>query len=182
MKLVIAICALALMTCSWANDPRQDAIWSAIDDAMIEYVDHHFHEGDFPRAIQGLRFRYAMHPDDWEAMSDLGWMLESTEREDEALAIYMKYRRDYPTRRDASYSVVQYWFKKKSFAKIPALVEPELTKKPHPNMYRWLAHSYDRLGRYADSIRVWDALIALVPSDAQAKNNRAKVFGKLKVS
>lgn len=121
-----------------------------------------------------------MYPDDWEAMSDLGWLLESTEREDEALAMYMKYRRDYSTRRDAAYSVVQYWFKKKSYAKIPALVEPELAKKPHPNMYRWLAHAYDRLGRYADSIRVWDALIALVPSDAQAKNNRAKVLGKIK--
>lgn len=180
MKLVVVGLVLGLVPISWAQDPRQDAVWDAIDEAMIQYVDQNFHDGDLPRAIQGLRFRYAMHPDDWEAMSDLGWLLESTDSQDEALGLYMKYRRDYPDRRDACYSVAQFWFLKKSYAKIPALVEPELKKTPHPNMYRWLAHSYDRLGRYRDSVRVWDALIALLPGDLPAKSNRNRVLAKIK--
>lgn len=175
----VVVAILSLVGFARADDPRQDAIWEAIDEVLVGYIDHQFHEGDFPRAIQALRLRYSMHPDDWEAVTDLGWLLESTDHEDEALAIYMKYRRDYPERRDAAYSVVEFWFKKKAYAKIPALVEPELRKEPHANMYRWLAHSYDRLGRYTDAIRVWDALIALT-DDGAAKANRAKVFGKIK--
>ena len=159
---------------------RQEAIWNEVDEQLIAYVDGNFHDGDIPRAIHGCRLRYVMHPDDWDAVTDLGWLLESTEREGEALSMYIKYQSDYPERRDSAYAVVEFWFRKKAYAKIPPLVEPELAKTPHANMYRWLAHSYEKLGRYLDSVRVWDELLALSPGDQAAKNNRERVKQKLK--
>ncbi len=158
---------------------RQDAIWDEIDMQMIAFSDFWFHEGDFPKVIQVLRFRYELHPDDWEAVSDLGWMLESTDRPEEALSMYVRYRKEYPARRDAAYSETEFYFRNKAYAKVPPLVEPELSKRPHANMYRWLAHAYDKLGRFRDSIRVWDLLIGVDPSDQAAKNNRERVRKKL---
>lgn len=185
MKKILSFVAMSLlMGIAWGKPQitpsRQDAIWDEVDTQVVMYADAHFHAGDFPRAIRGLRFRYAMHPDDWDVVTDLGWMLESTDREDEALAMYMKYHSSYPDRRDAAYSEVEFWFKKKAYAKVPPLVEPELAKRPHPNMYRWLAHSYEKLNRFSDSIRIWDLLLELTPNDEAAKNNRRRVEGKLK--
>ncbi len=182
MRIVAGITALALSALALAQaspTDRQAAIWNEVETQMVQYVDSHFHEGDFPRVIQVLRFRYAMHPGDYEVMSDLGWMLENTERHDEALSMYIRYRQTFPQRADAAYAEAEFYFRKKAYAKIPPLLEPELRKVLPPNMYRVLAHSYERLGRLQDSMRVWDRYIGLAPEDQTAKNNRERVRGKI---
>ena len=59
------------------------------------------------------------------------------------------------------------------------LVVPTLERHLHPNSYRILAHSYERLGRFKDSKRVWEAYLQVHPEDETAKKNLQRVIGKI---
>lgn len=173
---------MALTACVWAapNQQRMDAIWRGVHDRLIKQNDYWFEAGDFPRTINTLRLAIQVFPDDYEAATNLGWLLESTEQNDEALAVYIRFGKENPNDPDSAYPEANFYFMKKAYAKVPSLLEPTLKGKPHPNSFRILAHSYERLGLLKDSQRVWQALIALTPDDDAAKNNLRRVENKLK--
>ncbi|MBN8689662.1 MAG: hypothetical protein J0L72_02590 [Armatimonadetes bacterium] len=163
-------------------DEREQDIMFAAHDAMSEQVDVWFHGTDFPRCIQLLYFQYEIDQHDYELATNLGWLLESTDRHNEALAIYIRYRKDNLTDPDAALPEAQYYFMRKAYAKVPPLVEPALAKNPHPNMYRILAHSYEKMGMLGDCLRIWNKYLALNPSDLAAKKNRDRVKQKLEAA
>lgn len=162
------------------DSPRLRAIWLAAHERLELQNDYWFDAGDFPRTIQTLRMMQSIYPHDYESATNLGWLLESTEQWDEALAVYIRYGKENPHDPDAAYPEANFYFMKKAYAKVPPLLEPALTRKPHANSFRILAHSYERLGMLKDSARVWNAYIALVPSDGAAKVNLARVERKMK--
>ena len=61
----------------------------------------------------------------------------------------------------------------------PILEEAIKNDKVHPNNFRLLAHSYERLGKLNDAKRVWDRYISLAPGDLPAKVNLKRVEGKI---
>ena len=181
---VLSIVTLSLLalpgSASQKESERIQAIWQAAHDRIVQQNDYWFDEGDFPRTIQALRMMTAVWPYDYESATNLGWLLESTDQYDEALAVYIRYGKENPQDPDAAYPEANFYFMKKAYAKVPPLLEPALAKKPHPNCYRILAHSYERLGLLKDSARVWNDYIALAPKDTAAKNNLARVERKMK--
>ncbi len=180
--LLIAIGVVCLVPVSFAGQPskaRMDRIWKAANDRMVEQNDHWFKKGDFPRAIQLMRYQVELAPWDYEAVTNLGWLLESTKQYDEALAVYIKFRLRNKSNVEAAFPEADFYFKRRAYAKVPPLLEPTIAKKPHPNSYRTLAHSYERLGLLKDSQRVWEGLIKLTPDDGAAKLNLDRVKKKL---
>jgi tetratricopeptide (TPR) repeat protein len=163
------------------DPPRVRAIWQAAHSRLELQNDYWFEAGDFPRTIQALRVMQNLYPYDYDSITNLGWLLESTEQWDEALAVYIRYGKDNPDDPDAHLPEANFYFMKKAFAKVPPLLEPSISKKPHANSYRILAHSYERLGLLKDSARIWNAFIAASPSEAPAaKVNLARVERKMK--
>jgi len=166
-----------------APDPaRMQVIWEAFDDRMNTQTDIWFDDGEFPRVIQAVRVMYALYPNDYEIATNLGWMLENIELDEAAIEIYRDYARNNPKDPDATYPEAQYYYREKQYEKVPDLLEPaiKMDPKPHPNAFRTLAHSYERLGKLEDSRRVWQAMIKLHPDDEPAKNNLRRVEGKIK--
>ena len=156
------------------------AIWQAAHERLELQNDYWFDAGDFPRTIQALRMMQSLYPNDYESVTNLGWLLESTEQWDEALVVYIRYGKENPEDPDGPYPEANFYFMKKAYAKVPPLLEPSLAKKPHPNSFRILAHSYERLGLLKDSARIWNIYIALAPNDGAAKANLARVERKMK--
>ena len=159
---------------------RIRAIWRVAHERLELQNDYWFDAGDFPRTIQALRMMQSLYPNDYENATNLGWLLESTEQWDDALAVYIRYGKENPDDPDAVYPEANFYFMKKAYAKVPPLLEPSLPRKPHPNSFRILAHSYERLGLLKDSARVWNSYIALAPADGAAKVNLARVERKMK--
>ncbi|HRK21413.1 MAG TPA: hypothetical protein PLX06_06375 [Fimbriimonadaceae bacterium] len=162
------------------DSQRLNAIWRHVYDRMEKQNDAWFDQGDFPRCIQSLRLMNSVFPTDYESATSLGWLLESTEQYDEALIAYIKFGKDNLGHPEGPYPEANFYFMRRLYAKVPALLEPTIKQKPHPNSYRILAHSYEKLGLLADSKRVWDTYIELSPDDGAAKNNRARVEKKIK--
>ena len=161
------------------KSPRQDVIWDSAHNRFVTQLDYWFDDGDFPRCIQLLKVMSDLDPDDYETATDLGWMLENVEQYDAALAVYVKYKKDNPREADAPFPEANFYYKQKLFAKVPSLLEPSLLLKPHPNSWRLLAHSYEKLGMLADSKRVWNSYLRLFPTDEAGKGNLRRVEGKI---
>ena len=183
-KTALSLALLAITTINALareeDPPRIRAIWQAAHGRLELQNDYWFEAGDFPRTIQTLRVMQSLYPNDYDSITNLGWLLESTEQWDEALAVYIRYGKENLDDPDAHLPEANFYFMKKAYAKVPPLLEPAISRKPHSNTYRILAHSYERLGMLKDSARVWNAYIAAAPSDATAKVNLARVERKMK--
>jgi tetratricopeptide (TPR) repeat protein len=182
--MIAAIAALIVLTVvgegqQAATQRRIDAIWSAADDRMSQQLDVWFEAGEYPMCIQLLRMQYDLSPHNYEVATNLGWMYENTEQWDPAVAIYEQYLRENPGDPDARLPLAQYWYLKKQYAKVPPILEGHLADKAHPNNFRILAHSYERLNRLKDSVALWKRYLALHPDDETGKNNLARVEKKL---
>lgn len=175
----LILLALTSVALAQSPSPNERAMLEEMKDQLSQQADHWFNEGDFPRAIEALRMRYALAPDDLDALTDLGWMLESTDRSGQALALYGEFRRSHPENPDAVLPEAEYYNRKRLFAKIPPLLEGSLKPNTHANGYRILAGAYERLGRLTDSLRVWESYIKINPNDAQARVNRDRVKNKI---
>lgn len=175
-----AACASGMQTSSSGN--RMGRIMTSVNDRLSTQADAWFEDGEFPRALQLLRIHYELMPNDYEVATNLGWMLENMEMFDEALAVYVRYKNENPKDPDATFPEANFYYMKKLYAKVPALLEPSISRKPHGNSYRILAHSYERLNMFKDSVRIWDVYIRLNPNDEAARNNRKRVASKITAS
>ncbi len=179
--LVGMVCAALLRSAS-ADQPspqRLAAIWGAVDDRVSKQIDAWFDDGDFPKSINLLKFEAAYDPHDYDVVTNLGWMQENVEEWDAALATYDLYLNNNPNDRDRALPKATFLFMRKQYSKIPDLLEPYIKLKPHPNVYRTLAHSYEKLNRYEDAKRIWIAYVAVAPKDLQGQANLRKVERKL---
>lgn len=161
---------------------RLDSIWYAATNRISQQEDLWFEHGEYLPCIQLLRLETAILPYDFDSVGQLGWLQESTDDAPGALATYIKYRQENPTDPDGPYLEAQYYYRKQVYAKVPPLLEPliKLSPPPHPNVFRELARSYEKMDLLADSKRVWQAYLAVDPSDQAAKNNLDRVEKKLK--
>lgn len=167
-----------------ASTARVDAIWAAANDRLQRQIDVWFDGGDFPTVIQLLRVQFALFPADYDVATNLGWMQENIEDWSGALATYISYRKLNPQDPDGPLPEAEFYFRKKAYAKVPALLEPAIAgaKHPHPNAYRTLAHSYEKQNLFAEAKRVYLAYLSWQPDDLTAKANLARVEKKLNPS
>jgi tetratricopeptide (TPR) repeat protein len=184
MRSVISVAILALAAISMAQHERPktrvDTIWAFANERMVTQHDVWFDDGEYLMAIQLLKEEAELWPEDYDVWTNLGWMQENVEKWDQALATYVRYRRDNPQSPDAALAEADYLNRKKLYSKIPELLEPEIKRQgAHPNNFRILARAYERQKMYADSVRVWKAYIKRAPADLQAKRNLDRVQKEL---
>lgn len=162
------------------GDDRMNRIWRAHENRMDDQSNRWFEDGDFPQNVDQLRYRTSLWPEDYERLTDLAWMYGNLRQHGKALEVMIAFRLANPTRADAAYPEAEWYFRQKSYAKVIAILEPVIGfEQPiQPNGFRILAHSYERLGFFRDSLRVWDLYIGLNPEDAAAKVNRERVAKK----
>lgn len=165
-----------------ADPARVDAIWNAVAARIERQNDQWFKDGEFPRIVQSLKFELEIFPEDYDIVTNLGWMLENIEEWSDALAIYVRYRRLRPNDPEAVYPEAEFYYKRKAYEKVPPLLEPSLKfeEKPHANTYRVLAHAYERMNLFADAVRVWKLFLKVQPNDGPAQVNLKKVEAKMR--
>jgi len=188
-NLATAVCALAIATMAAAKTPPQvteqqrlDSIWYAATNRISQQCDLWYSKGEYLRCVQLLKLETAMLPYDYDSTSLLGWFQQSTDDEAGELATYVAFRKNNPADPLGPYLEAFYYYRKKLYAKVPPLLEPLIKRSPHPdaNIYRELAHCYEDMNLLADSKRVWQAYLAVAPTDSAAQRNLDRVEKKLK--
>jgi tetratricopeptide (TPR) repeat protein len=183
MTLLVATTALVGAGQAPAPAPqgRERAIWDFAQSRLNQQADIWFEVGDFPKVVQLLRVERDTFPHDYEVATNLGWMQENVQDYPGATASYERYLKDNPKDPDAPLPLAQLYFRQKKYAQVPPLLEPVLgrTPPPHGNVWRILAHSYERTQRLKESRRVWQRYLKVAPNDAPAKVNLARVEKKI---
>ncbi len=160
---------------------RDGEIWSHAQARIEQQMDVWFESGDYPKVIQLLKVERDLTPHDYEVATNLGWMQENVEDYPSAIKTYERYIADNPNSNDAELPLAQLYFRQKKYALVPPLLEKTVkrTPPPHGNVWRILAHSYERTNRLKESERVWLTYLKVDPNDAPAKVNLARVQKKL---
>jgi tetratricopeptide (TPR) repeat protein len=161
-----------------AAPSRMAVILDSISSRMSRQHDIWFDLGEFPKDIQLLRMEAELEPSDYDTWTSLGWMQENILLYPDAEATYQRYRTLNPHDPDRSLPIAEYWFRKRNFTEAIKQIEGDLGRKVHPNAFRIVANSYDRLKKYPDSIRVWNAYLKRAPNDLSAKANLNRVEKK----
>lgn len=158
-----------------ASDDRINEIWDHVDNRVIRQLDLWFDNGEFPPSVSLLKVQHAYQPDDYETVTNLGWMQENTEALTDARATYLDYMVTHPKDGDAAFPLGMSYYLKREFEKAIQYLEPSLGNKPGPNTYRVLAKCYERIKKYKDAIRIWELELKRFPNEPTAIANIKRV-------
>ncbi len=149
-----------------------DQLWNA--------TDHYWHHGDYYRIIALLRVCVEADPTFTDAYGDGAWLLWSIGDTDGA----DKFLR-YGIQRRPELWALEYEFgwhlynTKRYAAALPYLKSATKNKNADAIAWKILAHCYDKLGRYQESVATWETVIQKFPKDPAAAHNLEEMRAKL---
>lgn len=162
------------------SQERIDEIWEHIDNRVIRQQDIWYQDGEFPTIVSLLKVQVGYQPDDYDTMTNLGWMQENIEEWADAEATYREFIRLHPKDGDAPFPLAWLFYNyKKRYEDAIKVLEASLPNKPGPNTYRVLAKSYERIKKYDQAIRVWELELKRWPGEPTAIGNIKRVKAKL---
>jgi tetratricopeptide (TPR) repeat protein len=171
MKGALLVAAAAL---AWSGQAQQNPVLEAARAWMVDQNDEWYDDGEYLIVVQNLRTLCEEDPSDEDRWSDLVWMLGNVEDYAGQVAASARYRELNPDKADAAYYLAQFYFLRRAYARIPELMEPVVRSQPppHPNCFRFLTNSYQRMGFFEDALRVVEEHIKAYPQDVTARAKR----------
>ncbi len=154
------------------NEGRVAEIMLHVEARAADETDAWFNdEGDYPRAIQNLRFRSRLRPWDEEIGTNLIWMLGNVRYIGEMLAVAIRFRKENPDNPDRGLPEAQVYWEYRMFFKIPPILEEDILRDPppHGNTFSMIGNAYARLGFHEDALRVWNQYLKHDPDDPRFK-------------
>lgn len=182
-KVLLAILSGAgIFTLAPAEESQVQRLLQIAEMRARYQTDDWFEGGDFIKSAQLLRTRAELFPNNYEIWTSLGFMLKNTGQEDAEIAAYLRFHQTNPQDPDSSFPAAEWFFMKHGYLQVIRLLGPEAkrTPPPHPNSFRLLAHSYNRVGLMADSLRIWNKYLEIAPDDEAARIQRDRVQSLVK--
>lgn len=159
---------------------KADQVFRVIEDEMMGEANELFEDGEFARSVQLLRLRYGIYPGNYDAVTDLGWMLTNIEEDAQVIEIYRTYLTENKKDVDRGLPLATYFTVKKRPKDVIEVLAPLVGEKgQHPNNYRMLAKAYEREERLKEALDVYRRLVKVFPEDGAAKANIARIEKKL---
>ena len=158
-----------------------DGITSEVVDKLWEGTDTYWHHGDYYRIVSILRVCVEADPvftDAYGNAAYLLWSLGDTQGAD----LILKYgtTRE-PQLWDLDYEFGWHLFNTKRYPDALIYLK-RATANPKSDAIAWktMAHTYDRLGRYKESVAAWQTVVTRFPKDVAGPSNLKRVQAKIK--
>ncbi|MES2463570.1 MAG: hypothetical protein V4671_23600 [Armatimonadota bacterium] len=163
-----------------AQATRQvDGITNEVVDKLWAGTDEYWHHGDYYRIVSILRVCVEADPVFTDAYGNGAWLLWSL-GDMQGADNFLKYgitRR--PELWDLDYEFGRHLFTTKRFsAALPYLKRATANPKSDALAWKTLAHTYDRLGRYKESLAAWRTVVKRFPKDIAGPGNLKRVEAK----
>jgi tetratricopeptide (TPR) repeat protein len=143
---------------------RIDAIFDGVVDRWIVQMDEWWHDGQHERLINMTYFAIVLDPHNVSLYENAGWLLWSSDRDSEAVALYERGLRNNPNSYDMYYELGQYYFiRKKDYAKAKQYLEQAIQFPCEWFVWNTLGHTYARLGEREKGIQTWQELLRRFP-------------------
>ncbi len=148
-------------------------------DYFLRVSDEAFHVGDYERAIACHRAIIALEPDAVSTYGIGAWLLWSSEKGDEAIALIERGVAANPNDWEMMDEAAQHFDLRKMSPRAASLYKRalELMPKDEPNqmLRRRYAHASEKSGDLATSVNIWRSLAKEFPDEPVNKNNLNRV-------
>lgn len=159
---------------------KSDQVFRIIEEEMMGEANEWFEDGEFARVVQVCRLRYGLYPGNYDATTDLGWMLTNIEEDEQAIEVYRAYLTENKKDVDRGLPLATYFVIEKRFKDVIDVLEPIVGEKgQHANNYRLLARAYEKENRLKDAIETFKRMLKVFPDDMTAKANLNRLEKKL---
>lgn len=200
-RLIIPVSAalLALVTAAEAQTPKKpastsakaqtlsqaitqvDGITNEVVDKLWAGTDEYWHHGDYYRIVSILRVCVEADPLFTDAYGNGAWLLWSlgdTKGADNFLRYGIARK---PELWDLEYEFGWHLYNTKRYADaLPYLKRATANPKADALAWKTLGHTYDRLGRYKESVAAWRTVVRKFPNDVAGASNLKRVEAKIK--
>ncbi|HOJ22846.1 MAG TPA: tetratricopeptide repeat protein [Armatimonadota bacterium] len=148
------------------------AVLDQVVDGLWERSDHFFHHGDYETTTRINRLVVRMDPHFVEGLNTLAWLLrQGLNRPQEALALHHRAIRDNPERWEAFFDLGMFHFDRKDYPLAAHYFRRSVELEAPAAKQHMLAHTYEKMGRTADALRAWRAIVEKFPDDQPARRN-----------
>ena len=163
----------------WAENPKgqktklnetqlADAVTARILSNLYVATDSHFHEGEFDHTINLHRIVAQGDPANLETYENSGWLLWSTDRRADAVALMKQGIAANPNSFSLYDELGSYYFRWKEYAKAIVYLE-KAVKFPCPAAtWHTLANSYQHTNQKKKALGIWKLCVAKFKDDALA--------------
>ena len=167
---------------------QADGIVSGVVDKLWNQTDVYWHGGDYPRIVALDRIITEADPQFLEAYSNGGWLMDSLGRTGDAEAYYTLGVRNNPQSEYAYRNLGFFYFNTKHDypAAIQAFRHAVQQRDADLNVWKMLAHSYEKAGQWDAAVETWQQTRARFPhgmsvdrllAEAETKRRQARAGG-----
>lgn len=153
----------------------EEEMWEQAADVLIAESDWWFHEGDYDQAIRCSEASLLLDPDHVETYSVIAWLQWSMGRNVNAVGTLHRAIGAAPLDPDSWYALGFHYFNIGELEKAEGPLSQAVALQGDHLAYRAYAHCLDRLGRPRESLKVWEDLLELRPTDGSVIVNRDRV-------
>ncbi|GIV11236.1 MAG: hypothetical protein KatS3mg020_0727 [Fimbriimonadales bacterium] len=186
-NLLLVVGCAVLLGAGWAQAKPSDATQRKLNAIreltqyrLIQLADEYWHDGMHYKTMALMFVFIEYDPRDVENISSLAWMLDGYGENARALQIYQRGIRLNPNRYDLYYDLGFAYFNKRQYEQALPYLEKAVSFDNAPQFaWKTLAHCYERLGRFSQSLRAWEKAKQLDPSDGAVEPNLQRVRKKL---
>ena len=147
---------------------------------LVQLADEYWHEGLHYKTMALMFVLLEYDPRDVENISGLAWLLDGYGETARAIQVYQRGIRLNPNRYDLYYDLGFAYFNKRQYTQALPYLEKAVQFANAPAfVWKTLAHCYERLERYQQSLQAWEKAKQLDPSDGAVEPNMQRVRQKL---
>lgn len=184
--LLIVGCAV-MLSMGWSQTQPPEAVQrklTALRDLtefrLVQLADDYWHEGYHYKTMALMFVLIEYDPHDVENIGSLAWLLDGYGETARAIQIYQRGIRLNPDRYDLYYDLGFAYFNKRQYTQALPYLEKAVQFDNAPAfVWKTLAHCYERLERYQQSLRAWEKAKQLDPEDGAVEPNMQRVRQKL---
>jgi tetratricopeptide (TPR) repeat protein len=150
----------------------------ALGQMLWSYSDDFFHRGEFEEAAKVDEIVGILDPHFTEAHTTAAWLYGSAGKPDLEMALYKRAIEMNPFDPQGYFDIAMaYHYRQQHNMALPYF--EEMAEWDPPQQYlRMLAHTYEKLDKFEESLKVWDRVLRMMPNDPVAKSNRDRVAEK----
>ena len=160
---------------------------TGITDRVVDHLniagDRFFHQGDYNRVVGLMRLAVEADPafiDGWANASYLLWSLGDNEAADALLAQGIARN---PGRWELHHEFGSLLFRRKRYAEARPHLEAAVRFPNAPSQpWKDLAHCYDQMGRFEDSLKTWRVVVERYPRDVAGPTNLRRLEAKVRAA
>lgn len=157
-----------------ASRQKLENLFAKVADNLWTESDKYWHEGRLDVCVGIHRLIVEIDPTFVEAYDIAAWLLSSDGRDAEAEALYRRGVAANPNRWEPAFDFGMFYYQKKDFNNAEKCLAQSTTKSAPTYVWKMLAHSQEKQGKYGPALETWVKVKSLDPNDPVVDNAIAR--------